>query len=116
MKNYNLYKCKVERSRINGNYTVWLPEQEDNDFVQMIVDNNSFSHGTFWERLVKVSANEFGLDISEVYFAPEADVFVSYTSSFQLAKEMEAIFNNLITNFEFLRRMVIISGIQYNYN
>ena len=66
MKNYNLYKCKVERSRINGNYTVWLPEQENNDFVQMIVDNNSFSHGTFWERLVKVSANEFGLALDDV--------------------------------------------------
>ena len=82
MKNNNIYNCKIERSKINGNYTIWLPEQSENDFVDSLVDNYDFSQGKLWEILLKTCANENNLDVSSVYFEPEGDVFVSYTSSY----------------------------------
>ncbi|WP_422860412.1 hypothetical protein ACOKFD_06005 [Flagellimonas sp. S174] len=112
MKNYDIYKCKIERSKINGNYTIWLPEQEDNDFVSLLVDKNDLTHGRLWELLLKVSAKDMGLDLIKVYFEPEGDVFVAYTKEYELGIKMEAILNQLISNLDYLIDIVNLSGLK----
>ncbi len=104
----------MERSKINGNYTIWLPEQEYHDFVNILVDKNDFNHGQLWELLLKVSVRKIDLDVSNVYFEPEGDVFVAYTRNYELGKKMQTILNELISNREHLEAIVKQSGIQTN--
>ena len=110
METSKVYLCRVERSKINGNYTVWLPEQPDDDFVYMLVDKYDLLQGELWEILLKTGAKDSKLDISKVYFAPEGDVFVSYTSDYELSKNMEKILNKLILNPEYFTKLVHLSG------
>ncbi len=112
MKNYNLYTCNIERSEINGNYTVWLPEQPDNDFIDLLVDKHHISQGSIWEILLKVAAKNSDLDVSKVYFEPEGDVFVAYTSDYELSKKMEIILNGLVLNHKYLVEMVNLSRLK----
>jgi len=110
METSKVYLCRVERSKINGNYTVWLPEQPDDDFVYMLVDKYDLLQGELWEILLKTGAKDSKLDVSKVYFAPEGDVFVSYTSDYELGKNMEKILNELILNPEYFTKVVHLSG------
>lgn len=111
METGKVYLCRVERSKINGNYTVWLPEQPDDDFVDLLVDKNDLLQGELWEILLKAGARDSKLDVSKVYFAPEGDVFVSYTSDYELSKNMEKILNELIFNHKYFTNMVRLSGL-----
>ncbi len=110
METSKVYLCRVERSKINGNYTVWLPEQPDDDFVYRLVDKYDLLQGELWEILLKTGAKDSNFDVSKVYFAPEGDVFVSYTSDYELSKNMEKMLNELILNPEYFTKLVHLSG------
>ena len=105
METSKVYLCRVERSKINGNYTIWLPEQPDDDFVYLLVDKYDIL-----QILLKTGAKDSKLDVSKVNFAPEGDVFVSYTSDYELSKNMEKILNELILNPEYFTKLVHLSG------
>ncbi|CDF79316.1 hypothetical protein BN863_16040 [Formosa agariphila KMM 3901] len=54
------------------------------------------------EKLFKTAARDKNLDVSEVYFQPEGDVFVSYTRDYDVAVKMSAVLNTLISNDDYL--------------
>lgn len=109
MKNHNLYTCNIEKSKINGNYTIWLPEQDDNDFVDSLVEQNDFNQGKLWEILLKTCAKEDNLDVSSVYFEPEGAVFVAYCKDYELCKTMEISLNKMVLNDTYLTHIVNLS-------
>ena len=111
MKNHNLYTCNIEKSKINDNYTIWLPEQDDNDFVDLLVEQNDFNQGKLWEILLKTCAKEDNLDVSSVYFEPEGNVFVAYCRNYDLCKAMEISLNKMVLNDTYLSHVVGLSGL-----
>lgn len=91
------YPCILERSEINGNYTLWLPEQDG--LIQMVEEEYSQSQGSLWHALILAAAELKCIDISSVYVEPEGDVFVCYAKNAEILTLMVGIFLDL-TNSE----------------
>ncbi|MBP1840513.1 hypothetical protein [Formosa algae] len=107
-----IYLCKIQKSDINENYTVWLPEQPDHDMAYALVELHNINQGELWEILLKTAAHTSKLEISEVYFQPEADVFVAYTDNFLVGKRMELILNKLILDSEYFNTILLQSPLK----
>ncbi|WP_372938647.1 Imm51 family immunity protein [Seonamhaeicola sp.] len=88
-----------------------MPEQYDNNYVDLLVEEHHLNQGELWEILLKVAAKNKDLDVSNVYFQPEGDIFVAYSSSYELSKKMEIILNKLISDDDYLIHTVKLSSL-----
>ncbi len=62
--------CMIERSPINGNFTLWLPEQEG--LIEWIEQKHNSSQGNLWHALILAASALKNVDLTGIYIEPEA--------------------------------------------
>ncbi|MEB8431866.1 hypothetical protein OO007_06470 [Cocleimonas sp. KMM 6892] len=90
----NFDPCVIEKSPINGNFTLWLPEQEG--IVEWLEQKHQHSQGHIWHGVICAFYETRQLSLSDYYIEPEGDVFVAYTKTESIANSMATVILELL--------------------
>lgn len=94
------HPCVIEQSKINGNFTIWLPEQEG--LIEWIEEKQRSPQGYLWQALIQAASKLRNVEISGVYVQPEGDVFVAYSKEVDVLISMASLINELIDKKTFM--------------
>lgn len=108
------YPSIIERSEINSNSTLWLPEQEG--LIESIVDKYGQSQGYIWHALICAAADLKKIDLSSVYIEPEGDVFVCYAKYVRPLVAIAKIITELLDKKEYMLNVDKYAEKQAYYN
>jgi hypothetical protein len=87
-------KYEISQSGINGNYTIWLPEQDG--WIEQLEEKHEGSQGYLWQVLILAVSQRDQIDLSAAYMEPEGDVFVAYAKDLSTVNRIGGIFTQLL--------------------
>ena len=100
----DFYPCVIEKSPINGNFTLWLPEQEG--LIEWVEEKYGGSQGYLWHELIRAASEIKNIDIASAYIEPEGDVFVAYSRDVRVLEKMANLIKELILRKALFLKMV----------